>query len=131
LPTRSSSACAEVCRIVARAIAAGVALAGLVAALPAPGLAQIICGREGDRLNCSDGRTYRIYPEPWSPRSLRERPGLSSEVREDASARHPLREPAEPPDATRLYGPDGLVCWPHRDHAHCTRAAGPHAPSLR
>jgi hypothetical protein len=66
LPTPSSAACAETSPIGARLAVAAFALLGLTSALTPSTMAQAICTRQGDRLHCSDGRDYRIYPEPWS-----------------------------------------------------------------
>jgi hypothetical protein len=91
-------------------------------------MTQTVCGRDGDRLHCSDGRSYRIYPEPWS-RSGRLRP---AEPRGEEETRSPaIGEGAPLSGPPRLYGPDGLVCWPHGDHAHCTARRGVDAPRVQ
>jgi hypothetical protein len=44
-------------------LAAGVAMA-LIVALVTDARAQTTCTRSGDRLDCSDGHSYRIYQDP-------------------------------------------------------------------
>jgi hypothetical protein len=88
------------------------ATAALVCGLAAPSTAQTRCDRDGDWLVCEDGRRYAIRVDPFTRARVGGARGAPRVPGDEA--RH-----AGTPDPGLLVSSDGLVCWPHGDHAHC------------
>jgi hypothetical protein len=87
----------------------GLSLAGALAPSVA---AQTRCTRDGDWLQCEDGRQYPIRPDPFRrlrPGSGRVEPRVLGDTKQEGGTT----------DATSLQTSDGQVCWIHGDHAHC------------
>jgi hypothetical protein len=78
--------------------------------------AETSCTRDGSWVVCADGRRYAIRLDPFARAPIRgDRAPLSGDVTPEVTDARPPRAPG----GVLLRAPDGLVCWPHGDHAHC------------